>query len=100
MAKTFRVITPDGHEAQAQQLATFTETVQGETFRFVVTKFPRFPVMVTHRSSTKSVCEVTTHDIIASAHDYKVAAVSALRRLIAEKGAARVRSVLAAAEAK
>ena len=95
MAKIFK--SPQG--ISLTQLSTFTHYIQGEQFRFVITRESRLlPVCVTHRASGKKICEVLPTDILAAAHDYEIAAKSVLLKFIERVGAARVRSVLAAAE--
>ena len=96
--KTFPIKTGTGM-VDAEQLATFAHYVQGGQFRFVVTRLhPHLPIMVTHRASTKAVCEVTPMGMMSANYDYAAAGRAALAKLIARVGEARVRSVLSSAE--
>jgi hypothetical protein len=95
--KTFTIQTTDGPR-EVVQYATFTHYIQGQQFRFLVTRDMGDALRVTHRLSTKAVCIVTNTDMAACRFDYKDAGKLALDRLIKERGEARVRSVLAAAE--
>lgn len=92
---------PDGGRTlEAEQLATFAHYIQGAQFRFVVTKLPGEVVgSVTHRHSGARVCAIPVIALQASAGDVKVAAIGELEKVIARAGAARVASVLRAAEA-
>lgn len=98
--KYFKVADGQGNKTlDAEQLDTFAYYVQGVQFRFVVTRLRgSSDVVVTHRASGKRICAVPHGSIIAALGDYKRAAVSELQKLVAAKGEARVRSVLAAAE--
>lgn len=99
--KTFMVADSDGNKTiEAEQLATFAYYIQQGQFRFVVTRTPRTnTVAVTHRGSGKRVAEVPHISIQAALGNYKLAGQGALKALIDRAGEARVRSVLAAAEA-
>lgn len=96
--KTFEVRNQRGEPTQAQQHATFTEYVQGERFRFVVTQIVGELPAVTHRASTKRVCYIKPIELAAALGDFEVAGKAALQEVIRDKGAARVRSVLDDAE--
>lgn len=95
--KTFTVPTVTGPQ-EAIQHATFTHYLQGEQFRFVVTQLHGEGLTVTHRLSGRRVCEVTYTELAACRNSAKDAGKLALAKFIDRIGAARVRSVLAAAE--
>jgi hypothetical protein len=98
--KTFKVISKQGDTIELEQLATFAYYIQNEQFRFVVTReAPSLPLVVTHRASGKRVTDITPSQQMASLGDLVGAAKLAIGALIAKAGEARVRSVLAAAEA-
>lgn len=98
--KTFKITTKDGETIAIEQLATFTYYIQKEQFRFVVTReAPSMPFVVTHRASGKRVTDITPSQQMAALGDLAGAAKLALGTLIDKAGEARVRSVLAAAEA-
>lgn len=99
--KTFMVADIDGNKTiEAEQLATFAYYIQQCQFRFVVTQTPRSnTIAVTHRDSGKRVTVVEHVSIMAARGDHKLAGQGALKALIDRAGEARVRSVLAAAEA-
>jgi hypothetical protein len=98
--KTFKVTTKQGDTIEIEQLATFAHYIQNEQFRFVVTReAPSLPLVVTHRASGKRVTDITPSQQMASLGDLVGAAKLAIGALIAKAGEARVRSVLAAAEA-
>lgn len=94
--KTFKIWTPGGWKEVAQ-LATFAYYVQGEQFRFVVTKDGGNAPVVTHRGSGLKVADVNAATALG---DYVVAGKAALDALTEKVGAARLRSSLAAAEAR
>ncbi len=97
--RTFKIATPKGF-VEAEQHATFAYYIQREQFRFVVTReTPLSPFVVTHRKSGKRVCEITHTELAACINNKEDAGKLALSKLIERAGEARVRSVLAAAEA-
>jgi hypothetical protein len=97
---TFKVTSKQGDTIELEQLATFAHYIQNEQFRFVVTReAPSLPLVVTHRASGKRVTDITPSQQMASLGDLVGAAKLAIGALIAKAGEARVRSVLAAAEA-
>lgn len=100
--KTFMVAGRDGERTiPAEQLATFAHYIQGEQFRFVVTRLPGQAVAkVTHRASGMGVAEIRHSAIVAARLDWAVAGRSAVDELVERLGAARVRSVIAAKEPK
>ena len=96
---TFAVHGNDG-PIQAEQLATFAYYVQNIQFRFVVTRLPGCNVaVVTHRASGKRVTDVPHMLVLSALRDYAAAGRRAMDLLVQKHGEARVRSVLAAAEA-
>lgn len=97
--KEFLVAGLNGRTIIAFQLATFAHYIENIQFRFVVTQIPgAAEVVLTHRNSGRRVCAVPHISIQAAAGDYVVAARGELEKVIERAGAARVRSVLAAAE--
>lgn len=96
--KTFIARNAAGEPVEVEQLATFAVSIQGQQFRFVVTREGSFPPVVTHRISGAKVCQVGLAG--AATGDWKLAGMAALKRLLGEKGEARVASALRAAEAK
>jgi hypothetical protein len=99
--RTFKITTKQGDTIELEQLATFTHYIQNEQFRFVVTReAPNFPIVVTHRASGKRVTDITPLQQMVSLGDLVGAARLAIGALIAKAGEARVKSVLAAAEAR
>lgn len=97
--KTFKVHISGGQFVEAQQLATFTRYLQGIQFRFVVTRMAGEQPAVTHRLSGKRVCWITHTEQAACLGRIKDAANLALDHLIQQHSEARLRSVLAGAEA-
>jgi len=91
--KTFRVVTAAG-TADAQQLATFAYYIGGKQYRFVVTRLPLCPVVVTHRDSGLKVREIPHATQAACPGNYVDAARSVLDALVAKVGADRVRHVI------
>ena len=99
--KTFKVTSKQGDTVELEQLATFAHYIQNEQFRFVVTReAPSLPVVVTHRASGKRVTNITHSHQMAALGDLVGAAKLAIGDLVAKVSEARVRSVLAAAEAR
>ncbi|WP_321820768.1 MULTISPECIES: hypothetical protein [unclassified Burkholderia] len=81
----------------AEQLATFTYTIDDVRYRFVVTRLARQAPAVTHRESGKSLAGIAPRTVNAALGDYVVAGRSVVARIVKEKGAARLREVLDAA---
>lgn len=99
--KTFTARNAAGEPLKVEQLATFATYIQGEQFRFVVTReAPLAMPVVTHRASGYKVCDIGYTSLSAALGDWAGAGRLALRNLVADKGEARVASVLRAAEAK
>lgn len=98
LKKTFMVADGDGNKTiEAEQLATFAYYIQGEQFRFVVTRHLS-TIALTQRASGKRVATIPYDSVRCALGDYKLAGESALRGVIDRAGEARVRSVLRAAE--
>jgi hypothetical protein len=99
--KTFAVKTENGL-VEYEQLATFTHsfgTGSRQVFRFVVTRQNQFDqVCVTHRASTKRVCEIPYSVWTAYLGDTKAAGKRALDLLAQRVGSEKIINVLNAAE--
>ncbi|MCW3649140.1 hypothetical protein K6Y74_38655 [Burkholderia cenocepacia] len=100
-SKTFKVSGTNGSlSLEAQQLATFAHYINQQQFRFVVTQLPNEATpSLTHRASGLRVTKISLTAIQAARGDYKVAAVSELKRVIEHVGEARLASSLRKAEA-
>lgn len=99
--KTFIARNAAGKPLEVEQLATFAASIQGEQFRFVVTReaMQAMPV-VTHRASGYKVCTISGTSRAAAMGNWAEAGKRALRNLVTDKGEARVASALRDAEAK
>lgn len=90
MNKTFDAHMNDGTRRAVPRYAAFSETIQGEVFHFVVCgATDGSGKNLLHKESGKRVCGLAVGD--------EACARAALKAFIEEKGAAVVRSVLAAA---
>lgn len=99
--KTFLVAARDGSRTvKAEQLATFTHYLEGQQFRFVVTRELDQPMpVVTHRASGFKVCAISGTSRAAAMGNWADAGKLALLNLVTDKGEARIASALRAKEA-
>jgi len=98
--RIFMVKTKDGHDLEAEQLATFVHYIRNVGFRFVVTRLrgPFVSVTVTHRASRQSVATLTLPRPGSTRSEIMEAGHAAIEKLILRQVADAVYDVLMKAE--
>lgn len=100
---TVTIPTSKGKTAEVEQFAAFDYEIDGQTFRFLVTReLHGMSKCITHAKSGKKVCVLGVGASYLPAYAHlgtdEARAKLALAELVERKGAARVRSVVAAEE--